>query len=46
MAADNTARKQQIGVPFKPGQGGNPKGRPKGLKKQAGVIGSHFCFPF
>jgi len=33
--ADNTAKKQQkkiIGKPFKPGQSGNPLGRPKGSK--------------
>ncbi|MFP5328870.1 MAG: DUF5681 domain-containing protein [Alphaproteobacteria bacterium] len=28
--ADNTARKQQVGRPFQPGQSGNPGGRPKG----------------
>lgn len=29
--ADNSAKKQRIiGRPFKPGQSGNPKGRPKG----------------
>ena len=30
--ADNTAKKQQIGIPFKPGESGNPDGRPKGAK--------------
>ena len=29
---DNTAKKQQIGTPFKPGESGNPDGRPKGSK--------------
>ena len=33
MAADSTARKQR-GVPFKPGQSGNPKGRPLGSKQK------------
>ena len=28
--ADKTARKQQIGRPFKPGESGNPAGRPQG----------------
>lgn len=32
--ADKTAPKQQIGVPFPPGQSGNPKGRPKGSKNK------------
>lgn len=36
MSADNTAKKQQIGVPFKPGQSGNPKGRPKGSRNKLG----------
>ena len=30
--ADNTAKKQQVGVPFEPGKSGNPEGRPKGSK--------------
>lgn len=34
MAADGTAPKQQIGVPFKPGQSGNPAGRPKGARNR------------
>lgn len=34
--ADKTAEKQQIGVPFKPGQSGNPKGRPKGARNKLG----------
>jgi hypothetical protein len=34
--ADTRAPKQQIGVPFKPGQSGNPKGRPVGAKQKIG----------
>lgn len=34
-AADNTAPKQR-GVPFKPGQSGNPAGRPKGARQKLG----------
>lgn len=34
--ADLTADKQQIGVPFKPGQSGNPAGRPKGARAKLG----------
>ena len=34
MTADNTAPKQRIGRPFKPGQSGNPKGRPKGARSR------------
>jgi len=34
MAAEPTADKQQIGVPFKPGQSGNPAGRPKGSRNK------------
>lgn len=30
--ADNTAEKQQIGIPFEKGKSGNPDGRPKGSK--------------
>jgi hypothetical protein len=30
--ADTTAGKSVIGVPFKPGQSGNPAGRPKGSR--------------
>jgi Family of unknown function (DUF5681) len=33
-SADNTARKQRIGRPFKPGQSGNPNGRPKGARNK------------
>jgi hypothetical protein len=33
-SSDNTALKQQIGRPFKPGQSGNPKGRPKGARSR------------
>lgn len=36
MAADKTAKKQQVGVPFKPGQSGNPRGRPKGARNKLG----------
>lgn len=32
MSADDTAQKQQIGRPFKPGQSGNPAGRPRGAR--------------
>lgn len=32
--ADKTAKKQQVGVPFKPGQSGNPAGRPKGARSR------------
>jgi hypothetical protein len=35
-AAEKTAGKQQIGVPFQPGQSGNPKGRPKGSRNKLG----------
>ena len=34
MVADKTAKKQQVGIPFKPGQSGNPKGRPKGSRNK------------
>lgn len=34
MAAESTARKQQIGRPFLPGQSGNPLGRPKGSRNR------------
>ena len=34
--ADTTAPKQQVGIPFKPGQSGNPKGRPAGSKNKLG----------
>ena len=34
MAAVKTAKEQQIGVPFKPGQSGNPAGRPKGARNK------------
>ena len=35
MAAVKTVKEQQIGVPFKPGQSGNPKGRPKGARNKS-----------
>lgn len=34
--AETTAKKQQIGVPFRPGQSGNPNGRPKGARNKLG----------
>ena len=34
MNAETTGKKQQIGKPFKPGQSGNPKGRPKGSRNR------------
>lgn len=34
--AETTAPKQQVGIPFKPGQSGNPKGRPKGSRNKLG----------
>lgn len=37
--AENTAPNQQkrvVGVPFKPGQSGNPAGRPKGARSRLG----------
>ena len=34
--ADSTAEKQQIGRPFKPGESGNPDGRPKGSRNKLG----------
>lgn len=34
--AEHTAPKQQIGIPFKPGQSGNPAGRPKGARSKLG----------
>jgi hypothetical protein len=34
MAADKTEKKQQTGVPFKPGHSGNPNGRPKGVRNK------------
>lgn len=34
--AEPTAPKQQIGVPFQPGQSGNPAGRPKGSRNKLG----------
>ena len=36
MASDNTEEKQCSFVPFKPGQSGNPAGRPKGSRNKLG----------
>jgi len=39
MSAEETAseqRKRVVGVPFKPGQSGNPAGRPKGARSKLG----------
>ncbi|MEL6857177.1 MAG: DUF5681 domain-containing protein [Pseudomonadota bacterium] len=36
LKPDNTAQKQRTGAPFKPGQSGNPKGRPKGSRNKLG----------
>ena len=36
-AADTTAKKQPRGRPFKPGQSGNPRGRPKGARNRLGT---------
>jgi hypothetical protein len=36
--ADTTAGKSVIGVPFKPGQSGNPAGRPKGSRHKLETI--------
>lgn len=33
-SADSTAQKQQRGRPFRPGQSGNPAGRPKGSRNK------------
>jgi hypothetical protein len=35
--ADTTAKKQRRGRPFRPGQSGNPKGRPKGARNRLGT---------
>ena len=37
VAADTTAKKQPRGRPFRPGQSGNPKGRPKGARNRLGT---------
>jgi hypothetical protein len=37
--ADKTAKKQQRGRPFRPGQSGNPKGRPTGARNR---LSTHF----
>lgn len=34
MAADKTAKKQQVGKPFEKGKSGNPAGRPKGSRSK------------
>jgi hypothetical protein len=36
MTADNTPRKAGLAEPFKPGQSGNPAGRPKGSRNKLG----------
>jgi hypothetical protein len=36
-SADTTAKKQRRGRPFRPGQSGNPKGRPKGARNRLGT---------
>jgi hypothetical protein len=36
-AADTTGKKQPRGRPFKRGQSGNPKGRPKGARNRLGT---------
>ena len=39
MAADNAVRKQrQRGRPFKPGQSGNPRGKPKGTRHKTTML--------
>jgi len=40
MAADVTAQNRVIGRPFKPGESGNPAGRPKGARSK---LGEQFC---
>ena len=43
LNADSTAKEQRvIGRPFKPGQSGNPKGRPKGSLSPMGWIKDYF----
>ena len=34
MSLDNTEKKQRNLIPYKPGQSGNPKGRPKGSRNK------------
>jgi hypothetical protein len=34
--ADNTEKKQRNLIPFRPGQSGNPQGRPKGSRNKLG----------
>jgi hypothetical protein len=36
MTAENTPRKAGLAEPFKPGQSGNPAGRPKGSRNKLG----------
>jgi hypothetical protein len=36
--SDNTEKKQRNLIPFKPGQSGNPKGRPKGSRNKLSEV--------
>jgi hypothetical protein len=37
QSSDNTEKKLRNLVPYKPGQSGNPKGRPKGVRNRLGT---------